>query len=388
MINSSGLVISRVGVGFQMVENRGSKPQKVAEGIIEWARLHGALADEAALPRPRERAPAASDIFPAVDNPDVQSEIQKAEKTLERIKVVAVAVDDKRERAVVFTRNQVSTSAEKLLPHKIDGVTIDYVGQAVIEPNPPILPQSGVAAAPRCFLHNGLLACGTSLTAASIWGAGTLGALVRLADGKLYGLTNNHVTGGCNHTRLGMHIMCPAPFDADPAHPAPVAIGKHHSFVTLASGDPSQVELQSLDVALFEVTHPELLTSIQGDNLYDTPTEVADPVGGLMVKKVGRTTGLTLGQIQGKFTTPLGIPYQADRFRSMVYFQDTWSVSTPAGDPFSLGGDSGSLVVSEDGTKAIGLVFAGATTGAVSYIIPMRSVLDTLGATLVNGHNI
>ncbi len=368
--------------------DRASKAQEVAEGIIEWARLHDALADNASLPRSRERPPADGDIFPAVDDPEVQEATEKAEKTLERIKVVAVAVDEERERAVVFTRNQVSSAAEKALPSKIDGVSIHYVGQAAIEPNPPVLPQSSNASAPRCFVHGGKFACGTSVTAASVWGAGTLGALVTLPDGKIYGLTNNHVTGGCNHTQMGMHILAPAPFDADPAHPPPVAIGKHHSFVPLNSGDPGQVALQLLDVALFEATEPDLLTSMQGSGFYDTPSIIADPVGGMMVKKVGRTTGMTHGQIQGEFTTPLGIPYQADRFRSMVYFQNTWSVTTPTLDPFSLGGDSGSLVVTEDGTKAVGLVFAGATTGAVSYIIPIRSVLEALGATLVNGHHI
>ena len=237
-------------------------------------------------------------------------------------------------------------------------------------------------------MHGHHLACGSSVTAASAWGAGTLGALVHLADGTLCGLTNNHVTGGCNHTRLGMHILCPAPFDADPDHPAPRAIGRHHSFAQLASGDPRQVPLQDIDAALFSVVDPGLVSSMQGEGLYDTPDDVADPVGGMVVKKVGRTTGLTIGLVKGVFLTPLGIPYEAERFRSTVYFQNAWVVATETGDPFSMGGDSGSLVVTDDGSKAVGLVFAGATNGSVSYIIPIRSVLDRFQATLVGGHNV
>ena len=248
----------------------------VAKDILEWAREHGALADDVAIPRRFTRVPnrTAIDLFPAVADDADAAEIGKAERTLERIKVVAVAVDAKRDRAVVLTKNQVSSTAQKLLPDSIDGVPIDYLGQASVEPNPPPIPQSSAAGSPRCFLHNGKLSCGSSLAAASIWGAGSMGALLRLPDGQLYGLTNNHVTGGCNHTVVDMHIMCPAPFDADPVDPAPVAIGRHHSFVPLASGDPGQVQVQELDVAIFKVTQDGLVTSIQGQGWYDTPTAV------------------------------------------------------------------------------------------------------------------
>jgi hypothetical protein len=382
------VILAKANGGFCVASEDRETAAAVAEGIVEWAREHGALADAASIPRPRGQR-VALDVFPEnVGNPDDREAVGKAEKTLERIKVVAVAVDAERQRAVVLTKNQVSASAEKLLPDIIDGVRIDYVGQAVIEPNPPPIPQSAGAASPRCFLHNNKLACGSSVTAASLWGAGTLGALVQIGNGQLYGLTNNHVTGGCNHTVQGMHIMCPAPFDADPSHPAPLAIGRHHSFVALASGDPGQVQEQELDVALFEVTRPEVVTSMQGDGAFDTPTSIADLVGGMKVKKVGRTTGLTTGQVLGQVTTALGIPYEAPDFRSRVYFRDVWVVNTPTGDAFSLPGDSGSLVVTEDGTNAVGLVFAGATNGSVSYLIPIRTVLDTLGATLVAGHNV
>jgi hypothetical protein len=196
------------------------------------------------------------------------------------------------------------------------------------------------------------------------------------------------VTGACNHTRVGMHILSPAPFDADPDHRAPTAIGRHHSFVALASGDPRQVQLQELDVALFALTDPDLVTSMQGSGLYDTPDDVTDPLGGMAVKKVGRTTGLTTGEIIGRFSTPLGIPYVSDRFKSTVYFQNAWAIRATDGGPFSMGGDSGSLVVTADGASAVGLIFAGVTDGSISYIIPIRSVLQGLGASLLRGHNV
>ncbi len=181
-----------------------------------------------------------------------------------------------------------------------------------------------------------------------------------------------------------MHIMCPAPFDADPAHVPPTAIGKHHGFTPLLSGDVRQVQPQELDVALFRITKPDLVTSMQGNGEYDTPTATKAPAGGMMVKKVGRTTGLTAGQILGSSATSFGLPYRSDHFTSTVYFRNVWAVVTLTGDAFSEGGDSGSLVVTEDGTAAVGLIFAGGEN--VSYIIPIEAVLTEWGAALVSGH--
>ena len=354
--------------------------------VLLWAKENRALADDVTTPPlpPLQDA----EIIPTGATPDAELARAKAEKALERIKVVHVAADFDRGRITVLTKNQVSLATEGLLPKLIAGIAVDYIGHASLEANPPHLPQSNAAAAPRYFEHNGRLACGSSVSAATIWGAGTLGAIVTLADGTMCGLTNNHVTGGCNHTQVGMHVMAPAPFDADPNHPAPLAIGRHHSFVPLASGDPRQVQMQELDVALFEIHEANKISSMQGDGYYDTPTNVLAPMGGMSVKKVGRTTGLTHGQIVGFFPTPLGIPYQGDRFTSTVYFQNAWVIQSSNGDPFSLAGDSGSLVVTEDGLSAVGLIFAGATNGSVSYMIPVQSALATLGATLVQGHNL
>tara|TARA_R110002051_G_scaffold154937_2_gene227064 strand:+ start:3338 stop:4489 length:1152 start_codon:yes stop_codon:yes gene_type:complete len=357
----------------------------VALGILKWAQDNAAMASDWSIPvidRAVTVEPFPSNVAPAA----AAEEVAKAEKTLQRIRVAAVAVDHARDRVVVLTRNQVSIASAKVLPDNIAGVPVEYIGQSDIEPNPPHIPYNAIEAAPRCFVHNGRLACGTSVTVAPVHAAGTMGALVSLPDGTLCGLTNNHVTGACNHSRLHMHVLSPSPFDADPDHPAPTAIGRHHSFIQLASGDPRQVALQELDVALFEILLPNAVTSMQGVGLYDTPATVTAPNGGLAVKKVGRTTGLTTGEVIGQFQTPLGIPYSSDRFRSHVYFQNAWAVRTMTGDPFSLPGDSGSLVVTADGQNAVGLVFAGTTSGDVSFIIPISTVLASIGGTLVSAH--
>ena len=367
-----------------------SEASRVALDILAWARRQGVLANDLAVPAlPGGAEP--ENAFPnmAAGSPGAE-EVEKGERTLGRLKVVTVVADEQRGRAIVLTRNQVSKSSATALPDEIEGVRVDYIGNAAPEQNPPALAFSSVEAAPRIFLHNNRLACGSSVTVAPVHGAGTFGAIVRLEDGTLCGLTNNHVTGECNHSKIGMHVLCPSPHDADPAHPAPTAIGKHRNFVTLESGDPGQVRLQEVDAALFTLTRPEIVTSMQGagSDAYDTPSQVAPPLGGLLVKKFGRTTGLTHGVVIGRAVTGLGIPYASKRFTSMVYFDQAWTVAATTGGAFSLGGDSGSLVVSQEGSRAIGLIFAGATSGEVSFMVPMESVLRALSADLVSGHGV
>jgi len=82
---------------------------------------------------------------------------------------------------------------------------------------------------------------------------------------------------------------------------------------------------------------------------------------------------------------PFFIPYKSSKFQSIVYFSGVWAVEGDGGNTFSEGGDSGSLVVTADGTKAVGVVFAGG--GNVSYILPIDKILDLFTMTLVSGHN-
>jgi hypothetical protein len=182
-----------------------------------------------------------------------------------------------------------------------------------------------------------------------------------------------------------MYVLSPAPFDADPMGPPPRSIGRHSRFILLQSGDPGQVQRQDLDAAIFEITEPALVSSMQGDGRYDTPSAVGQLVGGMTVKKIGRTTGETRGRLLGYSLRPVAISYKSRRFSSVVYFRNVWAVEG-IGQPFAGQGDSGSLVVTDDGSEAIGLVFGGDDTA--SLIVPIDPVLKAFSATLVSGHNI
>jgi hypothetical protein len=313
--------------------------------------------------------------------------LDMAEATLKRLRIIAITGDDNAKLVGVLVRNQVTPTAQRRLPATVGDVSIRYIGHTVIEQMPPLVPHASPISGPRFAVVNGRFACGSSITAAPIPSAGTLGALLRLTDGTLCGLSNNHVTGDCNHTQKNMYVLCPSPIDADPSLPPPTAIGRHHALVQLRSGDPGQVARQEVDAAIFRIENPDLVTSWQGQSIYDTPVTTAPLIGGMKVKKLGRTTGVTTGRVVGPVLTPLEVPYQSPNFRSKVHFTGVWSVQSIGGDPFSEAGDSGSLVVTDDGKHAVGLLFGG--SGPVGMIMPIDKVLDAFGgASLVGGHNL
>lgn len=353
----------------------------VAEAIYEWAKDAGALATGS-------QAAAAGD-------PDLLArlglertpKLNLAEPTLKRLRIIALTGDDSAGQVGVLLKNQVTPSAQKRLPTAVDGISIRYIGQATIEQLPPNVPHASPLGGPRFSMVNGRFACGSSIIAAPIASAGTLGALVRLGDGTLCGLSNNHVTGDCNHTQKDMYVLCPSPIDADPSLAPPTAIGRHHALVPLRSGDPGQIAKQEIDAAVFRIEDPNLVTSWQGHSLYDTPATTAPLSAMMKVKKFGRTTGLTVGRVVGPVLTPLEVPYQSTHFRSKVHFTGVWYVQSIGVDPFSEPGDSGSLVVTEDEKHAVGLLFGG--SGPVGMIMPIDKVLQAFGgASLVSGHNV
>jgi hypothetical protein len=105
---------------------------------------------------------------------------------------------------------------------------------------------------------------------------------------------------------------------------------------------------------------------------------------GQLVKKSGRTTGLTRSKVSGLNGT-VSVAYEnecagGDAFTKTFTGQ---ILVTNTASKFLAGGDSGSLMVQDVTTnpKAIGLLFAGSSSIAVAN--PINEVLSFLGATMV-----
>ena len=242
------------------------------------------------------------------------------------------------------------------------------------------------------FERDGRVACGSSCAPSGKNYAGTFGALVKIKGKQgLYALSNNHVFADCNHVPIGMPIQAPAGADVrpSPARP-PSVICEHAAIVELRSGCPTCVSRCQADIAIASVPDPDEVSSWQGDDDegFDTPTVTRNPQRRLLVKKFGRTTGLTHGIIVSR-VIEFDLPYQSENFSALVWFQDVWSVQTTSQEPFALPGDSGSLIVTEDGAAVVGILFAATPKGGYGYIAPVGCIESAFGGlTFVSGHGV
>lgn len=228
--------------------------------------------------------------------------------------------------------------------------------------------------------------------------AGTMGAIVRNSMGALFGLSNNHVTGGCSNAKVGLPIVAPGILDVKTGGLDPFTVGRHHSVLPMQQGDPSVVDTsENTDAALFSLIDSDRLSSMQG-TAYDTPQQTSELREDMTVEKVGRTTGHTLGIVESRIVGGLPVAYKSrtyhdeddhSDFAGTVFFDPVYLVRAES-ESFAAPGDSGSLVVTTGPTGdrlAVGLVFAGQGQRD-AYILPIEPILERLGVTLVNGLNL
>lgn len=281
------------------------------------------------------------------------------------------------------------------LPQSLqDGTKVEYAqARPISVGDSPSDSTFGVVGA---FQKSGRYTCGASVSPGNNRMAGTLGALIRIG-GKLHGLSNNHVTGGCSQLPTGMPILAPGVMDVMAGGVTPFTLGAHEMALSMVAGDPSIVDVsENSDAAAFTITDPKLISSSQRD-YFDTPSVVGGIDDDMVVEKVGRTTGLTHGKVTSLASGTRSVSYRTSVWTSpdtcipvntVVHFPNVWLVKGAGGGSFSEDGDSGSLVVGLDAKgkrMAVGLLFAG--NADFTYVLELAPILKRLGATLVSGHN-
>jgi len=200
--------------------------------------------------------------------------------------------------------------------------------------------------------------------------AGTIGA--RVTDGtNVYALSNNHVYANENKAAIGDPVLQPGTYDGGTA-PADT-IGYLFDFEPIVfSTDASNV----IDAAI-ALSSTSLLGNATPSDGYGTPKSSTAPASiNMKVKKYGRTTGLTNGQVYAiEATVNVGYDAGVARFVHQI-------IITPG--TFSAGGDSGSLIVTDakgknvsDRNKPVGLLFAGSSLFTIAN--PIDSVLSRFG---------
>jgi hypothetical protein len=192
---------------------------------------------------------------------------------------------------------------------------------------------------------------------------GTLGAFVRrrLPQGEqIFALSNNHVLADVDRMPLGTQIVQPGPevppFSTNPAD----AFAALHTAIPLrfpAGGIPA---VNRFDAALANVL--DISSIIQGSMFggirYD-PSRISPAVPGMQVIKCGRTTGITRGIVTAIGIDGIQVNYGTNSQPRIAVFDDAIQVVSNTAQPFSMPGDSGSVILEEETGHPVALLFAG-----------------------------
>ncbi|MEV7191852.1 hypothetical protein AB0N81_08580 [Streptomyces sp. NPDC093510] len=183
---------------------------------------------------------------------------------------------------------------------------------------------------------------------------------------KFYILSNNHVLADSNRAQLGSAIVQPGVFDGgqDPAD----RIATLERFVTIQFAPQIPLERHNnvVDAALGSVDFQDATREQYFSGAPRAWRRKANVAVGDLVKKSGRTTNISFGRIIAVDAT-VDVNYGTAgtaRFKDQI-------VTTN----ISAGGDSGSLVTSQDDV-AVGLLFAGSSVATiVNHIENVRALL-------------
>jgi hypothetical protein len=197
--------------------------------------------------------------------------------------------------------------------------------------------------------------------------SGTLGSLVT-AGGTLYILSNNHVLARQGQASAGEDISQPGLIDNGCR--VSTVVADYSAAVPLGSTN-------NVDCAVAQLRTGTMDASGYIEAIGTISSIVKTPSVGLAVEKSGRTTGTTTGMI-GSINTSVNVQYQIRCGSGQKYTVSYTNQVVINSSTFSAGGDSGSLIVSNNSChQPVALLFAGSSSDTIGN--PIGNVLSKLG---------
>jgi hypothetical protein len=281
-------------------------------------------------------------------------------------------------------------------PVEVDGIPVHYVSSETDPTSLNQVPHTGPGSPGTSLVAEQLFArplvCGLQVQnfdhdlrsgalGAGVMTVGTLGCFVRLHNGAVAMLSNNHVLAGENKgVAGGDHILQPGGTSINPLEQAGVLT----NYVPLRASPPGasmvagNILFNDVDAALAAldpgVVHQQAYLPLRSAL---PPSGTAVAAVNERVHKVGRTTALTYGVIKqiGVQVGPVAYPALGG-----CWFRRSFVIEGLDGTTFSQPGDSGSAIVRDSDGAVLGLLFAG--NGVQTYACPIAGVLAILAATL------
>lgn len=199
--------------------------------------------------------------------------------------------------------------------------------------------------------------------------AGTLGFFARDRHGRTVLVTNCHVVAGRAGCPRGAAVLQPGMLDGgEPARDAVAAVTR--AVRVRRAPARNRVDAAAAALRTDQPFEPGLAPGVG-------PIRGVAPAPMSRVVKLGRTTGVTRGRVTAFELDNLHVEYD---FGEAVFDGQLEIAGEKA---FGRAGDSGALVLGEDGL-AVGMIFAcvGGRT-PLTYANPMRDVLDALGVEML-----
>jgi hypothetical protein len=313
---------------------------------------------------------------------------------LERANVVATGIGYKETGGAKTDRLCIICSVKEKIP--IAGLSPQEIIPSAVDGTPTDVMQTGIIRALQAPTDRFRPAPGgVSIGHVGIT-AGTLGCWVT-KNGQKVILSNNHVLANSNAADIGDAVLQPGPFDGG-------SFPQDHfanltQFVPISfQGEPSGCQFANAVISVFNLGCRVIgsntryqVTKVQADdNRVDAaiatplnPADIKDEVFnigpiqgtvsgelGMAIKKSGRTTGFTTGEIQQVDVTA-NVQYGAEQ---VAVFTDQLLAGA-----MSQGGDSGSAVL-DDNNRLTGLLFAGSESTTI--INRIENVFSALGVSL------
>jgi len=230
--------------------------------------------------------------------------------------------------------------------------------------------------------------------------AGTLGVVVRdRVSGARLILSNNHVLANSNNASVGDAILQPGGADGGTVQSdtiahlerfCPIEFGQESGSCGIAAsyahlgnalaaiiGSQHRVAARRVNLEAVNVVDAAVAKPVNDADVLDEILKIGQISGtveaqlGMSVRKSGRTTGYTTGEI---LTIDATVSVNYGGGRTATFENQLIS------GPMSQGGDSGSLVVAGDSQEAVGLLFAGSDQSTIFN--PITPVLDCLEVEL------
>jgi hypothetical protein len=201
--------------------------------------------------------------------------------------------------------------------------------------------------------------------------SGTLGALVT-AGGTQYILSNNHVLARQDQATAGEDISQPGLIDNG------CQVATIVADFTTAPTLGSNVDCAVAAVRAGQMDATGFIEGLNGTGGIPSTT-IVNPSVGMAVQKSGRTTGHTTGTI-GSINTSVSVQYQLQCGKGRKYTVSYTNQVVINSSSFSAGGDSGSLILTNNGSCAhpVALLFAGSSSTTIGN--PIGEVLMKLSA--------